>query len=68
MRLAAYEIVGREGDWCVAHDGKIEGCYATKEAAFEAAAAAASNAIKVGYEVRLHVPGADGVSPALGTS
>jgi hypothetical protein len=42
MDLAAYEIVGRDGDWCISHDGKVEGSYATKEAAFEAAAAAAS--------------------------
>jgi hypothetical protein len=42
MGLAAYDIVGRDGAWHVDHDGEIRNTYQTKEAAFEAAVAAAS--------------------------
>src|SRR6478735_8424031 len=41
MGLAAYEIIGSAGEWRVKHDGKAENVYQTKEAAFEAAVAAA---------------------------
>ncbi|MBX9830074.1 MAG: DUF2188 domain-containing protein [Xanthobacteraceae bacterium] len=68
MAVAAYEIVRSDAGWSVAHQGKATGSYATKEAAFEAAAAAASNAIKQGHEVKLSVPGAQGSEPTLGTS
>jgi hypothetical protein len=68
MGIAAYEIVRSDTGWSVAHEGKIAGSYATKEAAFEAAAAAASNAIKQGHEVKLTVPGTQGSEPTLGTS
>jgi hypothetical protein len=68
MGIAAYEIVRSDTGWSVAHEGKTAGSYATKEAAFEAAAAAASNAIKQGHEVKLTVPGAQGSEPTLGTS
>lgn len=37
-----------------------------KEAAFEAIAGVASNAIKVGHEACIHVPGANG-NPSLGS-
>jgi hypothetical protein len=67
MGVAAYEIVPSNGHWGVAHEGRIGGSYATKEAAFEAAAAAASNAIKEGHAVTLHVPGSDGIEPTLGS-
>ena len=42
MGLAAYDIVGNDKKWRVRHDGKAESVYETKEAAFEAAVAAAS--------------------------
>ena len=46
----------RHGDgWAVNHDGELEGDYATKEAAFESAAAAASNAIKDGVGIVISV-------------
>jgi hypothetical protein len=68
MGIAAYEIVRSDTGWSVAHEGKTAGSYATKEAAFEAAAAAASNAIKQGHEIKLTVPGTQGSEPTLGTS
>jgi len=54
--LAAYEIVGRGGEWHVEHDGVRRNTYQTKEAAFEAAVAAASLAMRQGHAVRLTVP------------
>lgn len=57
MGLAAYEIFGGAGEWRVLHDGKAENVYQTKEAAFEAAAAAASLALRQGHEVRIAAPG-----------
>ncbi|ABD89163.1 hypothetical protein [Rhodopseudomonas palustris] len=59
MGKAYYDIVGQEKHWAVLHDGEPEGDYVSKEAAFEAACAAASNAIKFGHEVRVTVPGRD---------
>ena len=38
------------------HDGKAENEYATKEAAFEAAIAAASLALRQGHEVTVTAP------------
>ena len=43
--LAAYEIIGNDAEWRVRHDGKADNTYETKEAAFEAAVAAASLAL-----------------------
>ena len=68
MGRAYYDIVGREEQWSVAHDGVMEGEYASKEAAFEAACAAASNAIKSGHEVRVTVPGQGAGASALGVA
>ena len=56
MGLASYEIFGTDGDWRIRHDGKAENVYQTKEAAFEAAVAAASLALREGHEVRLTAP------------
>jgi hypothetical protein len=53
---ATYSIVRSNGGWAVEHDGSQQGNYATKEAAFEAAAGAASNAIKIGLGVIITVP------------
>lgn len=57
MGLASYEVIGDAGSWRVSHDGKAENIYQTKEAAFEAAAAAASLALRQGHEVRVVGPG-----------
>jgi hypothetical protein len=66
MSVATYTIVAKDSGWGVHHDGAVGIAYATKETAFEAAASAASNAIKNGYEVRISVPGRDDGEPALG--
>jgi hypothetical protein len=59
MGLASYEIFGRAGEWRVRHDGKSENVYETKEAAFEAAVAAASLALRQGHEVQVTAPASD---------
>jgi hypothetical protein len=56
MGLAAYEIIGDDAEWRVRHDGKAENSYETKEAAFEAAVAAASLALRQGHEIRVTAP------------
>ena len=56
MGLAEYMIVAQADQWSVLHDGDAKNRYATKEAAFEAAVAAASLAIREGHEVRISVP------------
>lgn len=69
MGLASYAIFGQEGDWRIEHDGASENVYATKEAAFEAAVAAASLALRQGHAVRLTVPDsgtANGAEPKIG--
>jgi phosphotransferase system HPr-like phosphotransfer protein len=67
MGLAEYMIVSKAQGWTVLHDGQTEHDYETKEAAFEAAVAAASLAIRQGHEVHVSVPGRDaGNKTALG--
>lgn len=56
MGVASYEIFGTESEWRIRHDGKSENVYATKEAAFEAAVAAASLALRQGHEVVVTAP------------
>jgi hypothetical protein len=56
MGSANYKIAEKGKSWTLLHDGQADGEYATKEAAFEAAVAAASVAIKQGYEVCISVP------------
>lgn len=56
MGLAQYAIVPLREQWGVLHDGDVNGEYATKEAAFEAAVSAASLAMRQGHEVHLSVP------------
>lgn len=69
MGLAEYMVVSRQGSWTVLHDGTAPNEYDTKEAAFEAAVAAASLAIRQGHEVHLSVPGRDaGNKTALGAA
>jgi hypothetical protein len=67
MGKAYYDIVGSDDRWGIRHDNDPTGEYASKEAAFEAAVAAASNAIKFGHEVRITVPGTERSDTALGT-
>jgi len=57
MGIASYEIIGNASEWQVRHDGKAENVYETKEAAFEAAVAAASLALRQGHEVTIKAPG-----------
>ena len=57
LAIASYEVVGSGGVWRVKHDGEPIGSYPTKEAAFEAAVAAALEIIREGYEVQISVPG-----------
>lgn len=72
MGVASYEVVaktsGGNEHWAIKEQGRINGSYATKEAAFEAIAMAASNAIKEGHEITIRIPGSDGREPALGRS
>lgn len=56
MGLAQYAVVAQGDEWSVLHDGNMENRYASKEAAFEAAVAAASLAIREGHEVHISVP------------
>jgi hypothetical protein len=59
MGQAFYDIMGKAGAWRVHHDGKADNVYETKEAAFEAAIAAASLALRQGHEVRVTAPASD---------
>jgi phosphotransferase system HPr-like phosphotransfer protein len=63
MGIAQYAIIPIREQWGVLHDGNIAGEYATKEAAFESAAAAASLAIRDGHEVHVSVPGREEDKP-----
>jgi phosphotransferase system HPr-like phosphotransfer protein len=65
MGIAKYEIFGVEGTWRVRHDGKAENEYATKEAAFEAAMAAASLALRQGHDVTVTAPSGETTTGAL---
>jgi hypothetical protein len=67
MGLAEYRIIPKGNSWSVLHDGAAPNDYATKEAAFESAIAAASLALREGHEVRVSVPGRQaGEGAALG--
>ena len=71
MGIARYEIFGKEGAWRIRHDGKAENEYATKEAAFEAAIAAASLALREGHDVTVTAPSSEtttGAPAKIGTS
>ncbi|BAT59531.1 hypothetical protein GJW-30_1_02064 [Variibacter gotjawalensis] len=56
MTVAVYKIAGDGERWHVEVDSVAEGDWETKEAAYEAAVAAGSNAIKKGLGVRIEVP------------
>ena len=61
-----YDIVRAGQGWAILHNDAAEGEYATKEAAFEAVYAAASNAIKEGSGVTISVAAREAGEPALG--
>ncbi|QPF89558.1 hypothetical protein [Bradyrhizobium commune] len=67
MGLAQYAIVPVHDEWGVLHDGDVKSKYATKEAAFESAVAAASLALRQGHEVHVSVPGRQIGESALGS-
>ena len=66
MGLAQYAIVPVQDEWGVLHDGDVKSRYATKEAAFESAVAAASLALREGHEVHVSAPGRDADENVLG--
>jgi hypothetical protein len=67
MGLAEYKVISKKDGWSVLHDGAANNDYASKEAAFESAVAAASLALREGHEVRISVPGREaGNGNALG--
>jgi phosphotransferase system HPr-like phosphotransfer protein len=67
MGLAEYMVIPKANGWSVLHDGEANNNYATKEAAFESAVAAASLAMREGHEVHVSVPGRDAANgTALG--
>ena len=67
MGLAEYKIISKGDGWSVLHDGAADNDYASKEAAFESAVAAASLTLREGHEVHVSVPGRDaGNGNALG--
>jgi hypothetical protein len=57
MGSAVYRIAPHGGGWGVLHDGETVGPYETKEAAFEATAAAASIAMREGHSIEITAPG-----------
>jgi phosphotransferase system HPr-like phosphotransfer protein len=67
MGLAQYAIVPVQDQWGVLHDGDVKNRYATKEAAFESAVAAASLALRQGHEVHVTVPAREAGETALGS-
>ena len=64
MGMARYAISGGKGEWHVEHDGRVAHTYETKEAAFEAAVAAASIAMRQGHEIAITAPGANATGTA----
>jgi hypothetical protein len=56
MGIAADEISGHGKEWRIHHDGKSENVYETKEAA---SVAAASLAMRAGYEIEIALPASD---------
>jgi hypothetical protein len=67
MGLANYRVFGIPGEWRVEHDGKSENTFLTKEAAFEAAVAAASLALRQGHQVIVTAPGGNGAAATTGS-
>lgn len=55
MAIAKYEIKGVEDGWAIHHEEDISIAYATKEAALEAAAVEATNALRMGNGIVIFV-------------
>ena len=68
MQQTSYSIKRSGSSWTIDHDGDVGGEYASKEAAFEAAAAAASNSIKEGLGIVISVPAPAPGESALGNA
>jgi hypothetical protein len=64
MGVAVYKIVPYQSGWGVSHDGNTVGPYETKEAAYEATAAAASMAMREGHAIEITAPGRE-AEPAV---
>jgi len=63
-----YSVIRKDSSsWTVDHDGDVGGEYASKEAAFEAIVAAASNSIRDGAGVTITVPAPAPGESVLGT-
>ncbi len=60
MGRAVYQVVRDDEDWLVKHETDVAGPYLTKEAAFEAAVAAASASLANGHAIELTVEGGEG--------
>jgi hypothetical protein len=60
MSLAEYRAILKKDGWSVLHDGAANNDYASKEAGFESAVAAASLALRQGHEVHISAPGREG--------
>ena len=56
MKSTIYRVVRSTSGYAIEHEGDVEGSYATREAAFEAVVAPASNAIKEGLAVAIEIP------------
>ena len=67
MERAVYTVVPYESAWGIASGTEIAGPYVSKEAALEAALGPAMNAVKLGFDVRIMVPGNDDSGSALST-
>jgi hypothetical protein len=57
LARASYEVVGTGAAWHLKQDGEPIGNYPSKEAAFEAAVAAALPVLRDGYDAQISVPG-----------
>jgi hypothetical protein len=68
MAKTNYSIVPAKNGWGIRQDSVVTGNYLTKEAAFEAAVSAASNAIKEGNAITISLDAAEAGEPALGKS
>lgn len=66
MGQADYKVIRQADSWAIDHNGEVRGSFATKEAAFESAVGAASNAIKEGLGIMIEVPQRASGESALG--
>jgi hypothetical protein len=55
MAMIHFAILRRDDHWAIDENGQVSGEYISREAAFEAAAGAASNLLKVGDGIAIVV-------------